>query len=105
MAEPDITTPEGDMADDDPRKGMVEVARLQVLGMTVTCHVARDGSKSYIRRSEIHDGVTEHVIEDETVDGCGFPALRLFDHACNNALSRYTRSEWTGSLSSAGVEI
>lgn len=105
MAEPGIAAPEHDMTDDDPRKGMVEVARLQVLGMTVTCHVARDGSKSYIRRSEIHEGGMEHVLEDETVEDCGFPTLRLFDHACNNALSRYTRSEWTGSLSSAGVEI
>ncbi len=88
---------------------MKEVARLRFQYMLVTCEVAEDASSATVRcvNVGIMPGNVGHFISERTTEvvarGDGAPAL--FNEACIEALSLYTRGEWRDGLENAGVDI
>lgn len=91
---------------------MKEVARLQFQYMLVTCEIAQDVSTATIRRVDLPPQAAHApaVRYERTIDlaasaNATHEAYTLFHDACADALSLYTRTEWTDSMIRAGVEI
>ncbi len=91
---------------------MKEVARLQFQYMLVTCEIAPDASVATIRRVDLpmQTGHAPTVRYERTIaldasNNATHEAYALFHDACTDALSLYTRAEWTESMIRVGVEI